>query len=136
MQPLPFVPKVDAGALQQALINLLDNAIKFSRAGKGEANQRGEGDIVQICLAPSDDANTWTLSVKDHGPGIPKCEHQRIFERFYRLGEELRRETTGTGIGLAIVKHIVEGHGGNVRIVSELGRGSEFLMTFPVNNNR
>jgi two-component system phosphate regulon sensor histidine kinase PhoR len=69
--------------------------------------------------------------VPDHGPGSPKNEHARIFERFYRLGDELRRETTGTGIGLAIVKHVVEGHGGRVVLNSEPGKGSVFTMEFP-----
>ena len=67
----------------------------------------------------------------DQGPGIPREEHARIFERFYRLGNELRRETTGTGIGLALVQHIVEGHGGRVVVVSELEQGSSFRMEFP-----
>ena len=61
--------------------------------------------------------------------GIPKAEHQRIFVRFYRLGNELRRETQGTGIGLSLVKHIVEGNGGTVRVLSE-GRGVTFEMIF------
>ena len=79
-------------------------------------------------LAP--EPRGWSLTVTDHGPGIPKEEHARIFERFYRLGHELRRETTGTGIGLAIVQHIVEGHGGRISVQSEMGKGSAFRMVF------
>ncbi len=134
--PLPFIPKVDAGAVQQALINLLDNAIKFSPANVARhSNVESGADSTLECratihvrLAP--DAPGWSLSVTDQGGGIPEEEHARIFERFYRLGNELRRETTGTGIGLAIVKHIVEGHGGRVRVQSEMGKGSEFRMEF------
>ena len=71
------------------------------------------------------------MTVADQGPGIPPAERERIFERFYRLGNELRRETTGTGIGLAIVKHVVEGHGGQVSVDPGDGGGSVFILAFP-----
>jgi signal transduction histidine kinase len=70
----------------------------------------------------------WSLAVRDEGPGIPAAEHGRIFERFYRLGNELRRETQGTGIGLSIVKHIAEAHGGRVEVASEAGQGCVFTI--------
>lgn len=120
LQPLTHIPKVDAPALQQALVNLLDNAIKFSPAG----------ETITVTLAEKLPTQTWSLAVTDHGPGIPKAEHLRIFERFHRLGNELRRETQGTGIGLSLVKHIVEGNGGTVLVHS--GQvGSIFEMQFP-----
>jgi two-component system phosphate regulon sensor histidine kinase PhoR len=72
------------------------------------------------------------LSVTDRGPGIPVSEHERIFERFYRLGSELRRETEGVGIGLSIVKHIVKAHGGRIIVESELGKGSRFIIELPM----
>jgi len=68
------------------------------------------------------------ISVTDHGPGIPREEHEKIFLRFYRRGSELRRETPGIGIGLSIVKHIVEAHGGRVWVESEPGNGSRFII--------
>ena len=71
------------------------------------------------------------LYVEDHGPGIPAAEHEKIFERFYRLGSELRRETQGIGIGLSIVKHVVEAHGGKVIVRSALGQGSRFTIELP-----
>jgi signal transduction histidine kinase len=134
LAPLPFVPCVDAGALQQALINLLDNAIKFTADTiphpPVECGPDTTAIVVHLATDPS--RNVWSLSVTDHGCGIPRAEHDRIFERFYRLGNELRRETTGTGIGLAIVKHIVEAHAGRVIVESEPGKGSTFRMEFSV----
>jgi signal transduction histidine kinase len=112
----------DADAVQQALVNLLDNAIKFSP----------KGSLVTITLASDDERYTWHLSVRDEGPGIPREEQSRIFERFYRPGDELRRETQGTGIGLSLVKSIVEAHQGAVTIESEPGKGSTFALTFPL----
>ena len=73
----------------------------------------------------------WQIAVEDQGPGIAASEHERIFERFYRLGSELRRDTPGVGIGLSIVKHIVEAHRGRVTVESAPGQGSRFTMEFP-----
>jgi two-component system phosphate regulon sensor histidine kinase PhoR len=113
-------PVTDGLAVQQALINLLDNAIKFS--------PEGATITVQLCEAGNDD---WELSVSDSGPGIERAEHARIFERFYRIGSELCRETHGTGIGLSIVKHIVEGHEGEIKIESAPNAGARFILLFP-----
>jgi signal transduction histidine kinase len=119
--PLPFIPRVDAPALRQAVVNLLDNAIKFSP----------ENSTVAVKVAPQPSARGWRISVVDQGPGIPSAEHARIFERFCRLGNELRRETQGAGIGLSLVKHIVEGHSGRVELHSAPGHGSNFSLVFP-----
>ncbi|HXS68757.1 MAG TPA: sensor histidine kinase, partial [Candidatus Polarisedimenticolia bacterium] len=73
------------------------------------------------------------LYVEDRGAGSPPSEHEKIFERFYRLGSELRRETQGVGIGLSIVKHIVEAHGGRVTVRSNVGQGSRFTIELPIN---
>ncbi|MGI9243612.1 MAG: sensor histidine kinase, partial [Verrucomicrobiales bacterium] len=84
------------------------------------------GGSVGVSLSfPSD---TWQLRVSDEGPGIPVADRERVFERFTRLGDELRRETRGTGIGLSLVKHIIEAHGGTVRIVDCDRGGAEFIL--------
>ena len=70
--------------------------------------------------------------VEDHGAGIPPEDHERIFERFYRRGSELRRETQGVGLGLAIVKYVAEAHGGKVIVESNVGRGSRFTLELPL----
>jgi signal transduction histidine kinase len=131
---LDYQLSLDGRAIQQAIINLLDNAIKHSP----------NGETVSVVLeSPSDDASRIThhasavrISVQDNGPGIPPEEHEKIFERFYRLGSELRRETQGVGIGLSIVKHIVEAHGGRVLVQSTPGKGSRFTIELPVTSEQ
>ena len=133
--------EVDGRAIQQALVNLMDNAIKHSAKGQIvtvglDAAQRASG--VPPDPAPDDSANNGLMSVllyvEDHGPGIPPAEHEKIFERLYRLGSELRRETQGVGIGLSIVRHIVAAHGGKVTVRSSVGEGSRFTIVLPVIN--
>jgi signal transduction histidine kinase len=120
----PMIIDTDGKAIQQALINLLDNAIKHSP----------DGSVVDCGFeAPLDTITArMRIFVRDRGDGIPAGERSRIFEPFYRCGSELRRETQGVGIGLTIVKHIVEAHGGRVEVQSEPGKGSCFVMDLPL----
>jgi len=121
--PESLWPPVDAVALRQALVNLLDNAIKFTPAG-------GTVTVKFNAL----DRNV-LLHVRDTGIGIPGGEQAKIFQRFYRVDNGLRRETTGAGIGLSLVKHIVEAHGAKVTVTSEPGHGAIFTLHFPPQPN-
>jgi signal transduction histidine kinase len=111
---------VDPEALSQALINLLNNAIKYSPDAKAIAvSARREGDRVLV-------------AVRDCGIGIPKSEQKRIFEKFYRVETSVVHTTKGSGLGLALVQHIAEAHGGRVEVTSAPGEGSTFTLSFPV----
>ncbi|MBV8905827.1 MAG: PAS domain-containing protein [Acidobacteriia bacterium] len=103
--------------LEQAVVNLLDNAVEFNR-------QDGE---VTIACGPADDGRV-QISVSDTGIGIPSDEIKRIFERFYRVDKARSRPAGGTGLGLPIVKEVVESMGGSVSVESQLGRGSTFTI--------
>jgi signal transduction histidine kinase len=116
------LPEMDADpeALSQALINLLNNAIKYSPETKTIAvSVRREGGRVLV-------------SVADRGIGIPKAEQKRIFEKFYRVESSLVHTTKGSGLGLALVQHITEAHGGRVEVASAPGEGSTFTLSLPV----
>jgi signal transduction histidine kinase len=135
--------EIDGRAIQQALVNLIDNAIKHSPKGQTvtvgvDAGDRRTGvPPVSILSEEKNKSETGRmpvlLYVEDRGAGIPPHEQEKIFERFYRLGSELRRETQGVGIGLSIVRHIVEAHGGTVTVRSNVGEGSRFTIVLPYN---
>ncbi len=112
--------RLDGEAIQQALTNLVDNAIKHSAAGSA------------VTVELEADPTSARIIVEDDGPGIPPEEQERIFEPFYRLGSELRRDTQGVGIGLSIAKHIAEAHGGRITVDSSPGTGSRFTIVLPV----
>ena len=110
----------DDGRLQQVLTNLVDNAIKYGRAGGtvGVGGHPMDGSKVQVF-------------VRDDGPGIPPEALERVFERFYRVDKGRSRDQGGAGLGLSIVKHIVQSHGGEVWVTSETGKGTTFFFTLP-----
>ncbi|MBX3028259.1 sensor histidine kinase [bacterium] len=109
----------DRTMLSQALLNLLQNAAKYG----GESRQ-----VELRCRA--DDGHV-ELAVADRGPGIPRREHRRIFERFYRIDDRLSRKQEGSGLGLAIVRHVVQAHGGEVRVRNRPDGGAEFSIRVP-----
>jgi signal transduction histidine kinase len=115
---LPDVP-VDADALKQALANLLDNAMKYS------------GDRRKIRVAARREGDGVAIEVADEGIGIPLSERERIFEKFYRIGRSETQGRRGSGVGLALVKHIVDAHRGRVTVEGGPGEGSRFTLHLP-----
>jgi two-component system phosphate regulon sensor histidine kinase PhoR len=111
--------RADLRKLALALSNLVDNALKYGKeGGRVTLSGRIEGDA---CL----------LEVADDGPGISPEHLPRIFERFYRIDKGRSRELGGTGLGLSITKHIVESHGGILRVESRIGVGTRFVLRIP-----
>ena len=119
-----YLPEIifDREAIEQVVYNLIDNAFKYSRESK----------IVDVRLFREDDYIVF--SVKDYGVGIRKEDREKIFSRFYRAGEELSQNVKGSGIGLAIVKQIVEAHRGKITVESNPGKGSKFSVKLPIVN--
>jgi two-component system phosphate regulon sensor histidine kinase PhoR len=115
------VVHVDQDLFAQILINLVDNALKFSRDAECRAVEIG-------CTIH--DARSVRFSVRDYGPGIPRDQMQKIFRLFYRSGNELTRETVGTGIGLALVRQLTLAMNGRVDVVNR-DPGAELRLTFP-----
>jgi two-component system, OmpR family, phosphate regulon sensor histidine kinase PhoR len=116
---LPVV-HLDSNAFTLAVLNLVDNAIKYAADGKRiEVKLRRDGDRV-------------VLTVHDFGPGIDPEEHERIFDRFYRARAMRLKPIRGSGIGLALVRHIARAHGGDIGVTSTPGQGSTFTLWLPI----
>jgi signal transduction histidine kinase len=119
--PASLLLKGDSTALETAVLNVLDNAVKYST----------EHVVVTVRLEEEGNGVA-RLSVQDRGVGMNRAHLRFIFNRFYRIGSEVRRSRTGTGLGLFIVKSVVKAHGGTVRADSEgEGRGTTFVMRLP-----
>ncbi|HWL33124.1 MAG TPA: PAS domain-containing protein [Gaiellaceae bacterium] len=110
----------DPDGLRQVLVNLVENAVKYSP----------NGGRVEVELEPTD--GRVRFAVRDRGLGIPASEHERIFEKFFRLDPNLSRGVGGTGLGLYISREIVRRMGGRIRVESEPGRGSTFSFELPL----
>jgi signal transduction histidine kinase len=112
--------RVDREAMARSLLNLVNNALKYSQDRKyiGIKLYRENGSVK--------------LEVIDHGIGIPHQEQNKIFEKFYRVGDPLVHNTKGSGLGLSLVRHIVQAHGGEVLVDSAPGEGSKFTIALPV----
>jgi two-component system phosphate regulon sensor histidine kinase PhoR len=115
--------KFDPTIIEQAVVNLLDNAIKYS-------NPESAIEVKGI-----QSGSEILISVQDQGIGISKQHLPRLFERFYRVDKARSRKLGGTGLGLAIVKHIAQAHGGHVSVESKLGQGSTFTIHLPNEEN-
>jgi signal transduction histidine kinase len=116
---LPLVA-LDADAVQQAVLNLLSNALKYS----------GDGRVIELSLTRA--GSNAVIAVTDRGVGIPPDEHQRIFEKFYRVRDESTERIAGTGLGLTLVDHVIRAHGGRVELRSAPGAGSTFAIHLPL----
>ena len=112
--------ETDGGRLRQVLANLLENAIKYSP----------DGGVVELRIDRKETGVRF--SVRDEGLGIPPSEHDRIFDKFYRLDPHLTRGVGGTGLGLYICRELVRRLGGRISVSSETGRGSTFFLDLPV----
>jgi signal transduction histidine kinase len=117
------LPKLSADreAIARSLVNLINNAVKYSVNDKclGVRVYRSNGSVH--------------LEVADHGIGIPRAEQGKVFEKFYRVSDPLVHNTKGSGLGLSLVRHVVEAHGGRVWVDSSPGCGSKFTVVLPIN---
>ena len=120
----PDLPPVrgDAAALRRALDNVVANAVKFAASGRSLA----------VRAATRADGGAVVLRVEDGGPGIPRDERERVFEPFYRGGAAERNATPGSGLGLSLVRHVVNAHGGRVRVEGREAGGTAVVLELPV----
>ncbi|MCK6543360.1 ATP-binding protein [bacterium] len=117
--PSDFKFIADPYQFDKAVLNLVENAVKYTEKGRVDVRAKFENKKLVV-------------EVEDTGNGIKQEDTERIFERFYRVDRGRSREQGGSGLGLAIVKHVMEIHKGTVRLESEVGKGSRFILTFPV----
>jgi len=111
---------IDRDAMAQAISNLIDNAIKYSR------------DVKQLSIKTETRGSDLSIEIADQGIGIPRAEQAKVFEKFYRVGNGLVHDVKGSGLGLSLVKHIVEAHNGTISVESDVGKGSRFTILLPL----
>jgi signal transduction histidine kinase len=116
--------RTDPDKLRQIMINLVSNAVKFTPAG---------GRITVSCEVRD---RTVSINVADTGPGIPSDKHEAVFQPFVQLDRALTRTTDGTGLGLAISRGLARGMGGDVTLMSQVGKGSVFTLVLPLARSR
>ena len=120
MQPdLPPV-LIDRDAMSQAISNLVDNAIKYS------------SDVKQLSITTKTCGTDLSIEMADRGIGIPRAEQAKVFDKFYRVGNGLVHDVKGSGLGLSLVKHIIEAHHGTISVESDLGKGTRFTIRLPL----
>ena len=111
---------VDRDAMAQAISNLVDNAIKYS------------GEVKQLSIKTEKVGSDLSIEIADRGIGIPRAEQAKVFEKFYRVGNGLVHDVKGSGLGLSLVKHIIEAHQGTISVESDVGKGSRFTILLPL----
>ncbi|RLD56843.1 MAG: hypothetical protein DRI97_06620 [Bacteroidetes bacterium] len=116
----PVMASIDKDAISQAFLNLLSNAVKYSEERK------------YIYVEVRKESQSVIVSVKDHGAGIAKEELKKIFDKFYRVPNPMKKQPRGSGLGLTLTKHIVEAHKGKIEVESEPGKGSRFTIRLPL----
>ena len=114
-----LVARVDPRALRQIVLNLLDNAVKYGPLGQ------------TVTVSLSGTASTVLVAVEDRGPGVPRSEREQIWEPYYRLTRETDASVGGSGIGLSIVRELVQMHGGRAWVEDASGGGARFVIEFP-----
>ena len=107
--------------LREMAMNLIDNGVKYNRSG-GHVYVTMQRDMAQHQVV---------LTVRDTGIGIPEDVQERVFERFYRVDESRSKKSGGSGLGLSIVKHIVEQHRGTIEMISRVNEGTTFVIRLP-----
>ncbi|MDD8017869.1 MAG: ATP-binding protein [Bacteroidota bacterium] len=110
---------MDEEAIAEALHNVIDNAIKYS------------GEKKYLRVATAHDTASIRIEIEDHGIGISQEHHHKIFEKFYRVSHGLVHTAKGSGLGLSLVRHIVDAHKGHITVQSSIGKGSTFIITLP-----
>jgi len=118
-ETIPII-KLDEEAISEAIVNLIDNAVKYSDQKK------------EITIRTGIENNSAFVEVEDKGIGIPEADQKKVFDKFFRVSSGLVHNTKGTGLGLTLVKHIMDAHKGKVELNSEIGKGSIFRLIFPL----
>ena len=112
----------DSDSVSQIVINLIDNAIKYAQNAPDK----------KIIIRTKQHDGFAVIEVEDHGPGLPHAQRKKVFEEFYRCGDESKRSTTGTGLGLALVKKFAQAHNGFVDVITAKPSGVIFKVSLAI----
>ena len=115
----PCLAKADREAIRKVVTNLLSNATKFAN------------DRIDVSVQENSETKMWEIGVRDNGKGIDKAYHDKIFSSFYQVRKDLPSDYIGTGVGLSVVKHLLELQEGNIRVESQVGAGAYFIASIP-----
>ena len=121
-ESIPII-KIDEEAISEAIVNLVDNAVKYSDNKK------------EIIIRTGQENNFAFVEVEDKGIGIPEKDQKKVFEKFFRVSSGNVHNVKGSGIGLSIVKYIIDAHKGRIELFSEVNKGSKFKLLLPLSKN-